>query len=140
MAQEPDTKPVVQWTIREVYLWAQNEVRIREQLCKLLKEQEVDGAALLESTVESFERWGIPGGPALRLAKAVASLKEPTASTTDVLLSKIEELENKIKELEVQPRVTTRSSHLPFNRRKANRHLDLRYRRTTILTPVISTF
>eukprot|EP01127_Copromyxa_protea_P003817 TRINITY_DN135_c1_g1_i11.p1 TRINITY_DN135_c1_g1~~TRINITY_DN135_c1_g1_i11.p1 ORF type:complete len:276 (-),score=35.69 TRINITY_DN135_c1_g1_i11:70-897(-) len=78
--QVPD-KPVEQWTTTSVYWWAQKEVGLDEDDAQKLQQQKVDGAALLELTVESFERCGIPVGPASKLAKAVASLKGPATST-----------------------------------------------------------
>lgn len=46
-------------------------------MCSLI----VPGGALLLSTVESFERWGIPGGPSLKLYNEVLHLTGVAGTT-----------------------------------------------------------
>lgn len=41
----------------------------------------VPGEALLQTDAQALERWGIPGGPAIKLASEVMKWKGATAGT-----------------------------------------------------------
>jgi carbonic anhydrase len=69
-------KPVQQWTIEEVVIWAAKFIETEN--ASKLKGQEVDGKALLNLNVASLERCGIPVGPASILAKEIEKLRGPT--------------------------------------------------------------
>ena len=46
-----------------------------EKAVEILWKGEVDGAALLQLSAADLECWGIPGGPAVKLASRVRGLK-----------------------------------------------------------------
>eukprot|EP01124_Arcella_intermedia_P021038 TRINITY_DN2875_c0_g3_i2.p1 TRINITY_DN2875_c0_g3~~TRINITY_DN2875_c0_g3_i2.p1 ORF type:complete len:368 (-),score=47.11 TRINITY_DN2875_c0_g3_i2:2-1105(-) len=66
---------VLGWTIEDVVLWAIKVVNIDENQAQKLKEQQVDGVALLDMTYEKFRDFGILGGPATKLYSAVQKMK-----------------------------------------------------------------
>ena len=69
---------VSDWTIAHVLEWARKIVAEKHAL--KLKEQEVDGSALLLLTKEDLMKAGIPLGPAANLAAAIENLRAPTGT------------------------------------------------------------
>ena len=78
------------WTIDMVCEWAK-EIIDTEDTIKL-KEQKIDGEALLDMTYDDFERCGIPIGPAKKLDRATKKLKSkerrPEASMLSAFTSR----------------------------------------------------
>jgi len=66
------------WTIDDVYRWSIESVGISEQSALILKNQEVDGKALLTLTEEELVKHpcNMPGGPATLVAMAIQNLKK----------------------------------------------------------------
>lgn len=71
---EQTTVTVAQWTCEEVYEWATEKVG--EKSAFVLKQEEIDGMALLAQTETSLRAYGIAGGPATKLCVAVKVLVE----------------------------------------------------------------
>ena len=71
-------KVVSDWTIAHVIEWARQIVDEKHAL--KLKEQEVNGSALLLLTEEKLRSIGIPLGPAAKLAAAIEKLRAPTGT------------------------------------------------------------
>lgn len=70
MATESNADPET-WSVEDVQ-WAETFVD-REDAVKL-RRQKVDGSALLDMTKEELKSYGIPGGPATKLVKAIKAL------------------------------------------------------------------
>ena len=73
-------KVVSDWTIAHVIEWARQIVDEKHAL--KLKEQEVNGSALLLLTEEKLVKkpYKIAGGPAANLAAAIEKLRAPTGT------------------------------------------------------------
>jgi hypothetical protein len=77
---------VATWTVEQVVTWAKRDVKLDEEDAEKLRKQKVDGATLIEMAkleqdklIVQLERYGIPGGPATKLAAAIKGLvSEPT--------------------------------------------------------------
>lgn len=66
------------WGCAEVANWAQSIPGISPDNTDILIKQAVAGADLLGGVTQvMLERWGMPGGPALRLMNAVAAISHP---------------------------------------------------------------
>jgi len=63
--------------VEEVVEWASNIDGVLKEDADLLRKQRISGKALLDLNAVSFERWGIPGGPAFILEKEIKKLKAP---------------------------------------------------------------
>ena len=72
--QGPTAEDVRKFTVEDVRKWASESVGIDDEDAKKLVDQKIDGEALLEVTEEKLERWHIPGGPAIKLMKAINAL------------------------------------------------------------------
>jgi len=81
---------VMAWSKEDVHKWIVNELKLDADDADKLREQEVDGEALLVLTEEKLIKppYELPGGAATKLASAVAKLKALVPlgmSTTDAL-------------------------------------------------------
>jgi hypothetical protein len=68
---EDDIHPNVKWGIKQVVDWATKIDGVDEEDAEPLKTQKINGEALLDCKVEDLERWGIKGGPAKLIFKAL---------------------------------------------------------------------
>lgn len=69
----PSVVKVKKWNQDDVIQYLQSvkgELGLKDKSIDIIKEQAVSGPELLELTGEKLERWGMPGGPAMRIAKA----------------------------------------------------------------------
>ena len=62
------------WTVEGVREWAVVTVGIDDDDAAILATQKINGEALLDVTIGDLERWHIPGGPAIKLMKAINAL------------------------------------------------------------------
>jgi hypothetical protein len=71
-------KTVNNWTIEDVFNWTKDLLgKENEDIGKILKNQRVNGSALLTLTKENLKSIRIPLGPAANLEKAIEQLKDP---------------------------------------------------------------
>lgn len=66
--------PVAEWSMDDVISWALQVVKLERRHAEKLREQEIKGPSLLEMSRVDLERYGIPGGPAAELMKAIREL------------------------------------------------------------------
>ena len=58
------------------YLRKEGDLELSEKVFEILEKQEVNGRDFLKITEEKLEKWGMPGGPATRLADFAKECKE----------------------------------------------------------------
>ncbi|GBB97272.1 hypothetical protein RclHR1_29540003 [Rhizophagus clarus] len=58
------------------YLQGQKNLELSETAIKILEKEELNGGDLFDLTEEKLEKWGMPGGPAMRLVKFAKECKD----------------------------------------------------------------
>jgi len=74
---------MVEWTVEDVYHWAQKI--IKEQYAKKLLDEEMNGQALARATIEKLQTIKIPLGPAENLMVAIEELSPNSGSVFYIL-------------------------------------------------------
>jgi hypothetical protein len=77
--QDTTQEALAAFSVADVQEWVAQIPGVRREHATKFVEQEIDGQTLLAATAEQFERWGIPGGPANKITRAVERVKSSGA-------------------------------------------------------------
>lgn len=74
---EPSTRDFTEWNVDDTNNWI-NKLGLSDIVAAKLMKQELTGSDLPEITSANLSAWGIPGGPQIKVMKAIQSLKSET--------------------------------------------------------------